>query len=1000
MGESLEFLAAELWSSAGNECIGNVGENSEELMGRDIEEVLCADRVGQVTKTYHDIEAVTHLLEEKERDLELAARIGQSLLKQNHSLTQRNEVLEEQLQQTLEEISQLKHELLMRDDLLQLYTDTTEDSDPNPTHSTALPWNASASSLHSFVQLDFLQQKLQGLEEENSRLRHQVPVGPTHPDTHTPHRLSNNQLAMVSEELARKVEDCTRQQEEISRLLAHIVNLKQKCKACTTENEELSQHMASLRGSREQLKSELWELKERYAECKGFLQEAQEEIKNLRNKCMPNSSINRYHTVPVFPMDSIAAEIEGTMRKGLHGDSAALLENVNCSRRVFETVRAANQAGKSRSQLPQNIPGSSHSSAAPSRVSSRITTPRTSFYGSESSIEVAEDKTPSLNDENKDAERKLGTPGTPGCRDLEVALQRLSLSRESSCYESEREHKLTILASDGPASPADSFLSIGTNYSGSSGFSLSSRSLLPEKLKIVKPLEGSVTLHHWQQLAQPHFGGLLESRPGVLTKDFQLLELDMEQVYNLADLEEDEADMALYQKLLSLPTDPSPNSQGYQSGNLLPATQYTCTITTCRILHPLDEMSVVTSSPNYTSIPSCGNLDTLKPTTVRPAPSYGNLTTMRSTPSYGNLTTMRSTPSCGSFDTLRPIPSYGNLTTMRSTPSCGSFDTLRPIPSYGNLTTMRPTPSYGNLTTMRSTPSCGSFDTLRPIPSYGNFTTMRPTPSCGSFDTLGPVPSYGKSDTLRSTLSCGNLTTLRPIPSCGNFDTVRPIPSCGFDTLRSKSAYGKVDKLRSTTSCGNFNALRPTSSYGNFEPLRFAHRTPRQKRYPSESSTNSREHTTTMSTSLGLVTLLKEHGISAAVYNPASWDTGKSVGQNDIIIHYQPGDSLSSFPQPGAQVIHSSASPFGLQLISLTDRPFLTSSMARSMMKEVSGVEEQASLNKSKAEKNIFSFNLVEKLKRLGLDKVVERGVVPSENKAVKRLNSTSSRETVGPVVT
>uniref|UniRef100_A0A4W3JRB6 Trafficking kinesin-binding protein 1-like n=1 Tax=Callorhinchus milii TaxID=7868 RepID=A0A4W3JRB6_CALMI len=506
--------------------------------------VLCADRVGQVTKTYHDIEAVTHLLEEKERDLELAARIGQSLLKQNHSLTQRNEVLEEQLQQTLEEISQLKHELLMRDDLLQLYTDTTEDSDPNPTHSTALPWNASASSLHSFVQLDFLQQKLQGLEEENSRLRHQVPVG-----------LSNNQLAMVSEELARKVEDCTRQQEEISRLLAHIVNLKQKCKACTTENEELSQHMASLRGSREQLKSELWELKERYAECKGFLQEAQEEIKNLRNKCMPNSSINRYHTVPVFPMDSIAAEIEGTMRKGLHGDSAAL-------RRVFETVRAANQAGKSRSQLPQNIPGSSHSSAAPSRVSSRITTPRTSFYGSESSIEVAEDKTPSLNDENKDAERKLGTPGTPGCRDLEVALQRLSLSRESSCYESEREHKLTILASDGPASPADSFLSIGTNYSGSSGFSLSSRSLLPEKLKIVKPLEGSVTLHHWQQLAQPHFGGLLESRPGVLTKDFQLLELDMEQVYNLADLEEDEADMALYQKLLSLPTDPSPNSQG------------------------------------------------------------------------------------------------------------------------------------------------------------------------------------------------------------------------------------------------------------------------------------------------------------------------------------------------------------------------------------------------------------------------------------------------------
>lgn len=26
--------------------------------------VLCSERVGQITKTYHDIEAVTHLLEE------------------------------------------------------------------------------------------------------------------------------------------------------------------------------------------------------------------------------------------------------------------------------------------------------------------------------------------------------------------------------------------------------------------------------------------------------------------------------------------------------------------------------------------------------------------------------------------------------------------------------------------------------------------------------------------------------------------------------------------------------------------------------------------------------------------------------------------------------------------------------------------------------------------------------------------------------------------------
>lgn len=42
---------------------------------------------------------------QKERDLELAARIGQSLLKQNRSLTERNELLEEQLELAKEEVA-------------------------------------------------------------------------------------------------------------------------------------------------------------------------------------------------------------------------------------------------------------------------------------------------------------------------------------------------------------------------------------------------------------------------------------------------------------------------------------------------------------------------------------------------------------------------------------------------------------------------------------------------------------------------------------------------------------------------------------------------------------------------------------------------------------------------------------------------------------------------------------------------------------------------------
>lgn len=53
-------------------------------------------------------------------------------------------------------------------------------------------------------------------------------------------------------------------------------------------------------------------------------------------------------------------------------------------------------------------------------------------------------------------------------------------------------------------------------------------------------LQGSATLHHWQQLAQPHLGGILDPRPGVVTKGFRTLDVDLDEVYCLNDFEEDD----------------------------------------------------------------------------------------------------------------------------------------------------------------------------------------------------------------------------------------------------------------------------------------------------------------------------------------------------------------------------------------------------------------------------------------------------------------------------
>lgn len=575
--------------------------------------LLCAERAVRITKTYHDIDAVTNLLDEKERDLELAARIGQSLLKQNRSLTERNELLEEQLELAKEEIAQLRHEVSMRDDLLHFYTTNTEENEPTSAPITPLRRNESSLSLQQYFQYDALQQKLRCLEEENQKLRLEATTIVTETSRYEDQEqqlmidcveqfsAASQQVACLSEELARKAEDTARQQEEISQLLAQVVELQQKCRTYGTEVEELQQHLAAAKEVQQQLRTELQDLQDKYVECGGMLQEAQEEVKSLRSRSLPNSTVSRYGAgSSLLPLESLAAEIKGTMKKGTESSS-----DYRSCLRVFETVKAVNHAAKARSSSasPQHTPGSKQTSAAPTGGGS---TPHPSPGGAQA----------------------VGPRAAPGRQDLEAAVQRLSVQQqchseeERSFFEAEREHKLWRLrdedGSSGIPTPNGSVVSAGTTCSGgsehtaASGFSLGSLSFLPDKLQIVKPLEGSVTLHHWQQLAQPNLGGILVPRPGVLTKDFRPLDIDLEEVYSLTDLEEDEVEAASFQLLpTSMPAKAMERPGVFLSANNLPQTPSTFTITTCHILHPTTELTTVMPSLHHSVVPSCGPFEGL-----------------------------------------------------------------------------------------------------------------------------------------------------------------------------------------------------------------------------------------------------------------------------------------------------------------------------------------------------------------------------------------------------
>ncbi|XP_063285919.1 trafficking kinesin-binding protein 2 isoform X1 [Pelobates fuscus] len=624
-------------------------------------QVLGSETADQMTMGFNDRDMLNHRLAERDKDLELAAHIGQALLKRNHMLVKQNEYLEEQLTNALDHVNQLQHELSKKEDLLRVVSIASEESETDSSCSTPLRSNDSFTLTHGLLQLDNLHGKLKELEEENLALRSQA----THLKTETityeekEHQLvidcvkqiseTNHQIEQLTDELSSKSEAIVQYQEQISTLLAEIVDLQHKLRESAIEKEELRIHLQASKEAQRQLTAELHELQDRNAECQGMLQESREELKMLKCKASPSALLRRPQSCSVFPVDSLAAEIEGTMRRQLSLDEESNFgERRAQPKRVFDTVKVANEL-RTRSStlpLPLPIPGSNQSGV--------VMTPLP--FQSVTKVEQKEDVTKSQQSKNS------RNSGTQEDHALETAIHRLHLRRqnylsEKQFFRDERERKLRFLEdewdSSGCSTPTGSVLSMATHYSDITDCSATSstlRSLLPEKLQIVKPIEGSQTLHQWQQLAQPNLGTILDPRPGVLTKGFKPLPEDAE--YHLCDLEEDEKEeddeegiTFQVQKREEDVPNPSLNiflppicvssapSSASNPGKCHCGTFSTFTFTTCRILHPSD-ITQVTPSSMYTPS-SFGISNTCSTSTMVSSPAMSCRLSVGESPSKG-----------------------------------------------------------------------------------------------------------------------------------------------------------------------------------------------------------------------------------------------------------------------------------------------------------------------------------------------------------------------------
>lgn len=146
----------------------------------------------------------------------------------------------------------------------------------------------------------------------------------------------------------------------------------------------------------------------------------------------------------------------------------------------------------------------------------------------------------------------------------------------------------------------------------------------------------------------------------------------------------------------------------------------------------------------------------------------------------------------------------------------------------------------------------------------------------------------------------------------------------------------------------------------------------------AESFTNARESTTTMSTSLGLVWLLKERGISAAVYDPQSWDRagrGGGGGGPPLLPAYAPRMAAipSTPPNSPLQTPASSPPAFEFKCTSPPYDNFLASKPASSILREVRDKKPVRS-SESQTDVSVSNLNLVDKVRRFGVAKAVTSG--------------------------
>lgn len=471
--------------------------------------------------------------------------------------------------------------------------------------------------------LDLLQKKVSQLEVENKSLRNEATQIAKETDEveEIERRLMDNirdELSSTKDqydhliyELDRLKEENKTQSETIDKLTTNLTEAHLQIKELTADYDDRTNQLRITTENQNAIAMELAESKARYQEVLSLLEETQKELRNQRKRQQPtvrSSIIPGIASLAYPPGESLQSELMESSLFSDHSLDSGIASDRGCGmmgssftqnlayKKAFEMVRCVSKASDN---LPTQLGSMSMSnSSTQPRMSSFAfesgtnAAKRPSIYGNSSYPASMGSKTYSHDSLASDSEDSYpakpgGVPGAPGSKELEAALKKLTpaevlvrrtmLSNAPPGTYSYEDGKND--ARNGFRTP-DSIMSTGST---TGSLCYSSNHPWRKKLELVMPMEGSQTLHHWNRLATPTLGGLLDERPGVMIRGGRGLDELGLHLYSLSDVEEDEAE--------------HPGKQYQSFGSIYTYTNSFYTYTNSTVMHPDDGMSITSSLP-------------------------------------------------------------------------------------------------------------------------------------------------------------------------------------------------------------------------------------------------------------------------------------------------------------------------------------------------------------------------------------------------------------------